>query len=442
MKRLLTIAMICVGLGALAQAPDLINYQGIARNSAGAALNSQAIGLRLTIHQTSATGTTVYQETHNPTTNQFGLFTVQIGGGTVVSGTFGSISWGTDAYYLEVEMDENGGTAYSQMGTSQLVSVPYALYAKTSGSSTPGPTGPTGAASTVPGPTGPQGPAGANGATGPQGPTGPQGVAGANGATGPQGPTGPQGVAGANGATGPAGPTGATGPLVSGTSGQTLRHNGTTWVANSNVFNNGTNVGIGTTAPAEEFHVSTGRIMIDGTDGNDNNRIIFKENGSNKQFDIQGHAGYLEIGERTVSNDLFRIDAGAGANALRIVSGGNVGIGTASPSKKLDVNGDANVAQVLTAGNLASGRYGIPGTPTVPAGGSIGPFTVSYGKTMTCVQPHVVATFWNNQIDGFLTIQIMYEASNPNSFSFYVLNNGTSNRTLSTMGINWIAMCN
>ncbi len=170
MKRLLTITLVCLAALSFGQAPDLINYQGIARNNSGAALNAQSIGLRLTIRQTSATGTTVYQETHNPTTNQFGLFTVQIGGGTVVSGTFGSISWGTDAYYLEVEMDENGGTAYSQMGTSQLVSVPYALYAKTSGSSTPGPTGPTG----------PQGVTGAVGATGPQGTTG---------ATGPTGTT-------------------------------------------------------------------------------------------------------------------------------------------------------------------------------------------------------------------------------------------------------------
>ncbi len=224
MKRfILSIIPVLVATTTFAQAPEAINYQGIARNSSGAALNSQTVGLRLTIHQTTSTGTTVYQETHAPTTNQFGLFTVQIGGGTVVSGTFSSISWGTDAYYLEVEMDENGGTAYSQMGTSQLISVPYALYAKNSGSSTPGPTGPTGPV----GPTGPAGATGAQGATGSQGPTGsqgavgptgPQGSTGAAGPTGPQGPTGAQGPAGATGAvgaTGPQGPAGVQGPTGS-----------------------------------------------------------------------------------------------------------------------------------------------------------------------------------------------------------------------------------
>ncbi len=201
---LLTICCVLVGLNLMAQAPDLVNYQGVARNSAGNALVTQSIGLRLTVHQTTATGTTVYQETHNPTTNQFGLFNVQIGGGTPVSGTFSSISWGTDLYYLEVEMDENGGTAYSQMGTSQLISVPYALYAKNSGSSTPGPTGPTG-------PTGPAGANGATGSTGATGATGPTGPAGTNGVTGPQGSTGLQGATGPAGAQGPTGPTGATG---------------------------------------------------------------------------------------------------------------------------------------------------------------------------------------------------------------------------------------
>ncbi len=212
---LLAVCATCLAMQVLAQAPELINYQGIARNSSGATLNNQSVGLRLTIRQTTATGTTVYQETHNPTTNQFGLFNVQIGGGTLVSGTFSSISWGSDLYFIEVEMDENGGTAYSAMGTSQLISVPYALYAKTSGSSTPGPTGPTGAAGAngATGPTGPVGPTGPQGNVGAQGPIGPQGIAGPTGA---QGPAGPTGANGSNGATGPAGPTGPQGPTGSG----------------------------------------------------------------------------------------------------------------------------------------------------------------------------------------------------------------------------------
>jgi hypothetical protein len=136
-----------------------------------------------------------------------------------------------------------------------------------------GATGPQGVAGIngAVGATGPQGAAGANGAvgaTGPQGPqgaTGPQGVAGANGAvgaTGPQGPqgaTGPQGAAGANGAvgaTGPTGPQGATGPLVDGTTNYTLRHNGTSWVSNSIIQNNGVNVGIGTAPSSYKLNVA------------------------------------------------------------------------------------------------------------------------------------------------------------------------------------------
>lgn len=242
MKKLILslIASSIVAIG-LAQAPDLVNYQGIARNASGATLNSQAIGLQLTIHADSANGAVVYQETHTPTTNQFGLFSVHIGAGTPVTGTMAGIAWGTTDHFLQVEMDENGGTTYSDMGTSQLVSVPYALYAKSSGSSTPGPTGPTGPAGSTgaTGPTGPTGPSGANGATGPMGATGPTGAAstvpGPTGPTGPAGPTGPTGAAstvpgptgpagatgptGAAGATGAAGPTGATGPT--GTAGPT-----------------------------------------------------------------------------------------------------------------------------------------------------------------------------------------------------------------------------
>jgi len=118
-----------------AQAPEAFNYQGVARNSSGAVLPNQAIGLRFTIHQGSTSGTSVYQETQAPTTNQFGLFAVAVGEGTVVSGSFSGISWGASSYYLQVEMDPTGGTNYSDVGTTQFLSVPYALYAASAGTS-------------------------------------------------------------------------------------------------------------------------------------------------------------------------------------------------------------------------------------------------------------------------------------------------------------------
>lgn len=126
-----------------------------------------------------------------------------------------------------------------------------------------GVTGPTGPGGTGPtGPTGLQGPAGAQGVTGTagvNGVTGPQGATGANGpngATGPTGPSGLQGNPGSTGAQGPTGPTGATGPLVAGSVNQTLRYDGTNWVANSTIWNTGTNVGIGTTNPQAALEVN------------------------------------------------------------------------------------------------------------------------------------------------------------------------------------------
>jgi hypothetical protein len=168
-----------------AQAPQKFNYQGVARDNSGNILPNQNIGLRLSIRQGTPTGTIVYRETHSASTNQFGLFDIEAGGGTIVSGVFSSINWGSGPYFFQTEMDATGGTNYLNLGTTQLLSVPYALYAETSGSG--GSTGPTG-------PTGSIGETGATGVTGPTGvgttgPTGPTGV----GTTGPTGPTGPAG---------------------------------------------------------------------------------------------------------------------------------------------------------------------------------------------------------------------------------------------------------
>jgi len=145
MRKLLSISLfLLLNVAAIAQAPQKVNYQGVARDISGNALIIQSVGLRLTIHSTTTTGPIVYQETQNPTTNQFGLFNIQLGTGTVVQGVFSSIPWGTNVYFIQVEMDETGGNNYLQMGTSQLISVPYALYAEEAGSGPTGPTGPQG----------------------------------------------------------------------------------------------------------------------------------------------------------------------------------------------------------------------------------------------------------------------------------------------------------
>jgi len=115
----------------IAQAPNQFKYQAVARNTAGAILANQSVGFEISILQNSTSGTSVYTETHAVTTNAFGLANLNIGGGAVVSGNFSTIDWGAAIYFIQVKLDATGGTAYVLMGSSQLLSVPYALNAKT-----------------------------------------------------------------------------------------------------------------------------------------------------------------------------------------------------------------------------------------------------------------------------------------------------------------------
>ena len=208
-KVILLIAILLVDFGFVAaQAPQGINYQAVARGTTGLELQLTPLVVRLGIYSDLNATIQVYEESHAVTTNAFGLFNVVIGQGTQISpSAFNTISWGTGSYFLKVEID--GGTGFTNMGTTQLLSVPYALFAQNSAN----------------GPTGLQGPTGAIGATGPvstvAGPTGPAGINGLNGATGligptgaastVAGPTGPAGINGLNGATGATGLTGLTG---------------------------------------------------------------------------------------------------------------------------------------------------------------------------------------------------------------------------------------
>ncbi len=264
MKFRLFIAAMLFAAALSAQAPQAINYQGIARDLAGTAITNQAIGVRLSVRSGSITGTVVYQETFAVSTNQFGLYALQVGRGTVVSGTFSSIAWGTAAHFLEVEMDITGGTNYIAAGTSELISVPYALYAETAGNVTPGPTGPTGANGTN-GVTGATGAAGANGATGATGANGTNGTNGATGATGANGATGATGANGTNGTNGATGATGAAG--ANGATGATgaAGANGATGATGAN-GTNGTNGATGATGAAGA-NGATGATGANGTNG-------------------------------------------------------------------------------------------------------------------------------------------------------------------------------
>lgn len=116
-----------------AQSPNAFNYQAVARNSAGVILPNTNLGLRISIHDVSASGTIVYQETHSALTNDYGLFTLNIGSGVATIGTLGGVDWANGAKYIEVEADFTGGTTYATLGTTELLSVPYAIYSNYSG---------------------------------------------------------------------------------------------------------------------------------------------------------------------------------------------------------------------------------------------------------------------------------------------------------------------
>lgn len=116
---------------ASAQSPEKMSYQAVIRNSSDALVTNQSVGMQISILQGSAGGTAVYVETQTPTTNANGLVSIEIGAGTVVSGDFSTIDWANDSYFIKTETDPTGNTSYSITGTSQLLSVPYALHAKT-----------------------------------------------------------------------------------------------------------------------------------------------------------------------------------------------------------------------------------------------------------------------------------------------------------------------
>ena len=119
-------------LSLLAQAVQKLSYQAVVRDTSGKLVSNANVGVRFTILQGSATGTTVYSETQSATTNINGLLSLEIGGG-VTTWNFGSIDWGNGNYWLKTEADPTGGTNYTITGVNQLLSVPYSLYSEKAG---------------------------------------------------------------------------------------------------------------------------------------------------------------------------------------------------------------------------------------------------------------------------------------------------------------------
>jgi hypothetical protein len=218
MKKLLLFSFLLLSIFAFSQAPEGINYQAVIRNSSGNLVSSTTVAIRVQVRQTTSSGIVIYQERHSVLTSAQGLINLVIGAGTPQVGTFNGINWGNGPYFVNLALDLANGVNYQDYGTQQLMSVPYALYAKTSGNqlnqwrygntappSTLGNFGDfyldvitgnvyyknsgtawilTGNIKGPVGPTGLQGPAGPAGATGLTGSQGPQGVSGTNGTNG------------------------------------------------------------------------------------------------------------------------------------------------------------------------------------------------------------------------------------------------------------------
>ena len=166
------------------QAPHTFSYQTVIRDVNWNVIPDQDVSILIRILEDGQLGDVRYSEQHFVTTSKIGLVNLAIGGGNIYSGSFNDIYWGNHVYFVEVSVDIDAGDNYLLMGSTQLRSVPYALFSETSAN--PG----------NPGPQGEQGEQGPVGSQGLQGPSGPLGEQGAQGDMGPSGPAGEQGPAG------------------------------------------------------------------------------------------------------------------------------------------------------------------------------------------------------------------------------------------------------
>ena len=335
---------------ASAQAPEKMSYQAVVRDGSNNLVSFANVGMQVSILQGSVSGTAVYVETQTPTSNANGLVSIEIGAGTVVSGTFASIDWSAGPYFIKTETDPTGGTNYTITGTSELLSVPYALYAA---SGNPGPQGPTGA-------TGPEGPAGTYTA--------------GNGIT----------ISGGSIAAAFSG---------SGTTNYVPKFTASNALGNSTIFNgaNG-NIGVGTQNPLQLFHVAgTGIIMglLGAGTATPVNRLSV--NGSanitdnlgvgivSPNYPLHTTTGYFatRIGVGTIPNNTYALDVGGSTR----LNGNTRVFGWQVVEDYIRVRGDKGIVRSHTIGQYKMVPFGFTFSVALNPGQKIETGNISYGET-------------------------------------------------------------
>ena len=312
MRKLFTfVSVLLLSASLWAQTPQKFSYQAVIRNSSSELIANQKVGIRISILQTSASGVVTYSERHEPTTNSNGLVSIEIGGGTVSSGDFSKIDWAKGPYYVRTETDLKGGTDYTISGETQLLSVPYALFAANNS-------------------VGPAGKDGINGQQGIQGLKGDKGDTGAVGKDGVDGQQGIQGLKGDKGDTGAAGKDGINGQQgIQGLKGDK-----------------------GDTGAAGKDGVD-GQQGIQGLKGDKGDTGAAGKDGINGQQGIQGLKGDTgvqgPIGPAGPSKDEQKLYVSATGDTLYLQNGGFViipGLSSANPKTKPTSGYGANITDI------------------------------------------------------------------------------------------------